>query len=53
MDGELLCYPDDDPPMSGLAFALLSKTNEMVIIYPHSFVLILQADGTWEVSRLD
>ena len=43
-------YPGDPP------CRLLASTqfrNEIIQLYGHSWLLILQEDGTWEISRVD
>jgi hypothetical protein len=27
--------------------------DELVLLFPHSWVLVMQKDGTWEVARMD
>lgn len=41
----------DDPVM--LPFAKMKLRNETIYVYDHSWVLIMQEDGTHEVSRMD
>jgi hypothetical protein len=48
-NGDLI-YPDD-PPLPLLWEAKFR--NETIRIYQFSWVLIMQPDGSWEVSRLD
>lgn len=45
-----LNYPGD-PPMVAIASTMLR--NEEIILFQHAWVLILQDDGTWDVSRMD
>ena len=45
-----LTYPGD-PPMLPLAIATLR--DEKIYLYPHAWVLILQPNGSYEVSRMD
>jgi len=45
-----LIYPDD-PPLVPLAKAQLR--NETILFYRHSWVAIVQHDGTFEVARID
>jgi hypothetical protein len=45
-----LFYPGD-PPLRPWAQAALR--GEMILVYPGDWVLILQQDGTFEVSRMD
>jgi hypothetical protein len=47
----VLRYPGD-PPFVPAAFTQIG--NETVIFYPQcSLLLILQKDGTWEITRVD
>lgn len=43
-------YPGD-PALPPLAYAMLR--DEMIIVYPHAWVMILQPDGSHEISRMD
>ena len=45
-----LTYPGDPPykVMSCLLFR-----DEIILLFPSSWVLILQHDGTWQVCRMD
>lgn len=43
-------YPDD-PSLSPVAMMWLH--DETIFIYPHAWVCIVQADGTYEVARMD
>lgn len=45
-----LLYPGD-PPQSPWAQAILR--DEVILVYPGDWVLILQTDGSFEVSRID
>lgn len=45
-----LKYPGD-PAYRAAAFAKLR--DETIIIFPHAWVVVLQADGTWECARMD
>jgi len=45
-----LSYPGD-PPMRPLAWAKLR--DELIIFYDHSWLAIVQPDGSYEVSRVD
>lgn len=45
-----LCYPGD-PSMKAVARGKVR--NETILIFEHAWVVILQADGTWEASRMD
>jgi hypothetical protein len=46
-NGDLI-YPRD-PPIKALAETMLRQ--EIIKFYEHSWLLIIQPDGTWEVSR--
>ena len=43
-------YPGD-PELKPLA--ILRLRGEMIAVYPHAWVMILQKDGTFEVCRMD
>lgn len=43
-------YPGD-PLFHPLAVTKLRE--ELIYVFPHAWVLILQQDGTWEISRMD
>ena len=45
-----LVYPGD-PPLPLLAEALLR--DELIRVYVHSWVAVIQPDGSYEVSRMD
>lgn len=45
-----LCYPGD-PPLPPLAYARLRE--ELIIVYPSAWVMVMQADGSYEVVRMD
>ena len=45
-----LQYPGD-PPMKPYAQAHLR--DETIVVFPHAWTMIVQADGSWEVARLD
>ena len=45
-----LSYPGD-PPMEPVATTNLR--DEIIYVYPYAWVLILQKDGSFEVSRMD
>jgi hypothetical protein len=49
-DTVTLTYPGDPPmkPISAMQFR-----TEWVLLFPSSWVLILQRDGSWEVARMD
>ncbi len=49
-DGHTLTYPGD-PPMRPLA--AMKFRDEMILWYPHSWIMILQRGGAFEVCRLD
>ena len=44
-------YPGD-PRMLPIAVSILHGI-EHIFVYPHSWVLILQEDGSFEISRMD
>lgn len=43
-------YPED-PPMTPIG--RMNFRDEVILLYPSSWVLILQPDGAWEMSRMD
>ena len=45
-----MTYPNDPPmhPISGLQFR-----DETLLLYPSSWVVIVQKDGSWEAARMD
>jgi hypothetical protein len=43
-------YPGD-PPLQPLA--IMRLRDEMIAVYPHSWVMILQKDGSHEICRMD
>lgn len=45
-----LTYPGD-PPLKPVAMTLLR--DELILLYPYSFVAIIQPDRTFEVCRMD
>lgn len=49
-DRNAMLYPGD-PPQAPLAMAMLR--DEVVILYPHGFVGIIQPDRSFEVCRMD
>jgi hypothetical protein len=49
-ESRTLYYPGD-PPMKPLAEAPFR--DETIFFYPHSWIMILQKDGTFEISRMD
>lgn len=48
-----LSYRDEpaDPPLSPLAIA--EFRDETILVYPYAWVVILQQDGSFEISRMD
>lgn len=46
----VLTYPED-PPMRPLAMTWINR--QCVILYPSSFLVILEPDGTFAVTRVD
>ena len=48
--GHTLTYPGD-PPMRPLA--AMKFRDEMILWYPHSWIMILQRGGAFEVCRMD
>jgi hypothetical protein len=46
----VMTYPGDPPfrPLSLLLFR-----DELLILYPASFVVVRQKDGSWEAARMD
>lgn len=45
-----LRYPGD-PPMRPIA--RVQCRDELVLIYPHAWVVVIQPDGSWDVARID
>jgi hypothetical protein len=45
-----LKYPND-PPMKPIASAKLR--DELILLYPYSFLLVKQPDNSFEVARVD
>jgi len=43
-------YPND-PPMMPIATTQLR--DEVIVLYEHDWLMIMQKDNTWEVARLD
>lgn len=43
-------YPGD-PPHKPLA--VMKLRNEVIMVYPHAWVMILQKDGSFEICRMD
>ncbi len=50
IDGESLLFPGD-PPQELVAETRLR--DEIIRLYPYSFVAIIQPDGSFEVARMD
>jgi hypothetical protein len=50
LKGLTMRYPGD-PPFK--AIAMMKLRDEVVLIYEHSLVAILQPDGTFAVARMD
>jgi hypothetical protein len=48
--GLVLQWPED-PPQHPLAATLIH--DELVVLYPHALLLVMQPDGKWEVTRVD
>jgi len=46
----LMSYPGD-PPLSPLSAIPLRR--EMIVLYPYSYVAIVQPDGAFEIARMD
>src|SRR4051812_10802523 len=49
-DDMLLCYPGD-PPMHPIAVTKIH--DEQVLVYQHSWVVIMKPDHSFEVCRMD
>jgi hypothetical protein len=49
-DSETLHYPGD--PVQHPIGALMFR-HELLLLFPGSFVVILQRDGSWEIQRMD
>jgi hypothetical protein len=47
-------YPED-PPTRAYAMTRLPKTNEVVMVFEHAWVAIIQdnGDGEYEIARMD
>lgn len=45
-----LVYPGD-PPLPPLAYARLR--DELIVVYPSAWVMVIQADGSHEIVRMD
>jgi len=50
MPGMRLLYPGD-PPMSPIVMTALR--DEVIVVYPHDWVMVLQKDTSIEVCRMD
>lgn len=50
MDGDTIQYPGDKP-LKPVAMAHLR--DEIIYVYPYSWVCVVQKDGSFEVSRMD
>jgi hypothetical protein len=50
MKGKYLLFPGD-PPLEPLAFTMFGE--EAIIMYPHSYVAIVQPDSSFQVARMD
>jgi len=48
-DGSIV-YPGDEPLQP---LAVIKLRDELITMYPHAWVLILQTDGTFEICRMD
>jgi len=48
-DGSIV-YPDAEPLRP---LAAISMRDEIVVMYPYSWVMIRQKDGTFEICRMD
>lgn len=42
---------DEDPPLKPLAIAEFRA--ETILVYPYAWVVVLQQDGSFEISRMD
>jgi hypothetical protein len=49
-DTVTLTYPGD-PPMTPIS--VMQFRTEWILLFPSSWVLILQPGGSWEVARMD
>src|SRR4051812_24640092 len=47
---KFITYPGDPPQHP---FAMTALRDETILVYPASWVLILQQDGTYDAARLD
>lgn len=48
--GHSIVYPGD-PPLKPLA--MMKFRDEMIVWYPHAWIMILQKDGSHEICRMD
>ena len=51
---EILSYgegEDADPPMKPISMLLFR--DEVVVLFPSAWVMIIQPDESWEISRMD
>lgn len=49
-ENQSLLYPGD-PPLRPIAKVWVR--NELVLVYPHAWVVVIQPDGSWDVARID
>jgi hypothetical protein len=42
-----------DPPVKPIAYTKLVSTRELVVIYEHAWVAVIQPDRSFEVCRMD
>lgn len=45
-----LIYPGDPPQRP---IARVQVRDELVLVYPHAWVVVIQPDGSWDVARID
>lgn len=50
LEGDVFQYPED-PPLRLIAETELR--GEVIRLYEHSWLVIIQPDGSWETSRVD
>jgi hypothetical protein len=53
-ENEILTYgegEDADPPMKPISMLLFR--NEVIVMFPYEWVMIIQLDDSWEISRMD
>lgn len=48
----VLSYPGE-PDLLPDAILIAPATNEMALLYPYDWLVILKPDDTWEISRVD